>query len=249
MDIHKPKPWHGAREFLKEYGIIVLGVLTALAFEQAVEWLHTQHDIHQTREALQAEIGANAETAVVGAEQGKCQIAWAQRSIAWAHGGPRPKAAIPAGLGMSSVVWESARSGAALRMPLQERLKFAGYYNNIDDTKLIERQVREALIRTYRYSRLQHIDAAQAQRLEEEMNTVIPLLVALVSLDRLIVHRSPAFETKPARGYEESRRLIEQLCADAGAPKPVFSLGGDEHSDWEWYARMAGDGPASDPKR
>jgi len=33
MDIHKPKPWHGWREFLKEYGIIVLGVLTALGLE------------------------------------------------------------------------------------------------------------------------------------------------------------------------------------------------------------------------
>jgi len=37
MDIHKPKPWHGVREFLKEYLIIVVGVLTALAAESAVE--------------------------------------------------------------------------------------------------------------------------------------------------------------------------------------------------------------------
>lgn len=36
MDIHKPKPWHGPREFLKEYLIIVVGVLTALAAEQTV---------------------------------------------------------------------------------------------------------------------------------------------------------------------------------------------------------------------
>lgn len=43
MDIHKPKPWHGLREFVKEYLIIVVGVLTALAGEQAVEWLHWRH--------------------------------------------------------------------------------------------------------------------------------------------------------------------------------------------------------------
>ena len=30
MDIHKPKPWHGVREFLKEIGTIVIGVLIAL---------------------------------------------------------------------------------------------------------------------------------------------------------------------------------------------------------------------------
>ena len=34
MDIHKPKAWHGVREFLKEYMIIVVGVLTALGAEQ-----------------------------------------------------------------------------------------------------------------------------------------------------------------------------------------------------------------------
>ena len=45
MDIHKPKPWHNVREFLKEYAIIVVGVLTALAAEQAVEWLHWQHEV------------------------------------------------------------------------------------------------------------------------------------------------------------------------------------------------------------
>jgi hypothetical protein len=38
MDIHKPKPWHGVREFLKEYLIVVGGLLTALAAEQGVEW-------------------------------------------------------------------------------------------------------------------------------------------------------------------------------------------------------------------
>jgi hypothetical protein len=56
MDIHKPKPWHGVREFLKEYLIIVVGVLTALAAEQAVEWLHHRHQIEDadTRIILEA---------------------------------------------------------------------------------------------------------------------------------------------------------------------------------------------------
>ena len=60
MDIHKPKPWHGLREFLKEYAIIVVGkVLTALAAEQAVEWLHTRTEVAEAREALRHELGAN----------------------------------------------------------------------------------------------------------------------------------------------------------------------------------------------
>ena len=52
MDIHKPKPWRGVREFLKEYVIIVIGVLTALGGEQAVEWGRTHREVGEARAAL-----------------------------------------------------------------------------------------------------------------------------------------------------------------------------------------------------
>ncbi len=57
MDIHKPKPWHGVREFLKEYIIIVVGVLTALGAEQGVEWLHWRERAAEGRARLVTEIG------------------------------------------------------------------------------------------------------------------------------------------------------------------------------------------------
>jgi hypothetical protein len=57
MDIHKPKPWHGLREFLKEYGIIVLGVLTALAGEQMVEQLHRSEEARLAEGAMRLELG------------------------------------------------------------------------------------------------------------------------------------------------------------------------------------------------
>ncbi|MEO6778247.1 MAG: hypothetical protein ABI194_02250 [Gemmatimonadaceae bacterium] len=57
MDIHTPKhPVHGWREFLKEVGIIVLGVLLALGAEQTVEWLHWRQQVQITDDALQQEI-------------------------------------------------------------------------------------------------------------------------------------------------------------------------------------------------
>lgn len=55
MDIHKPKTWHGLREFLKEYVIIVVGVLTALAAGSGVEWLHWRHEVAAARETLRPE--------------------------------------------------------------------------------------------------------------------------------------------------------------------------------------------------
>jgi hypothetical protein len=56
MDIHKPKPWRGVREFLKEYVIIVVGVLTALAAESGVEWLHWRHQVEQAHQSLAFDI-------------------------------------------------------------------------------------------------------------------------------------------------------------------------------------------------
>jgi len=65
VDIHKPKPWHGLRGFLKEYLIIVVGVLTALGAEQGVEWLHWRHQAAVARDAiafdLRRVLGAAAE--------------------------------------------------------------------------------------------------------------------------------------------------------------------------------------------
>jgi hypothetical protein len=54
MHIHKAKPFHGVREFLREYAIIVLGVITALAAEQAVEWLHWRSLVAEGRGDLAA---------------------------------------------------------------------------------------------------------------------------------------------------------------------------------------------------
>ena len=59
MDIHKPKPWLGWPEFLKEIGTIVIGVLIALGAEQAVEWLHHREEAAGARAAVRAEVAKN----------------------------------------------------------------------------------------------------------------------------------------------------------------------------------------------
>lgn len=59
MHIHLPKVPHSWREFLKEYAIIVLGVLTALALEQAVEAVHDRRLASEAQEAVHQEIQAD----------------------------------------------------------------------------------------------------------------------------------------------------------------------------------------------
>jgi hypothetical protein len=72
MDLHKPKPWQGVREFLKEYLIIVVGVLTALGGEQAVEALHGLHQAHAGEAELRIAFAREAENAALRAAQDAC---------------------------------------------------------------------------------------------------------------------------------------------------------------------------------
>jgi hypothetical protein len=53
MDSHR---WRG---FLKEYGTIVLGVLTALAAEQTAVWVHDRQAAAEARGAVRAEVAKN----------------------------------------------------------------------------------------------------------------------------------------------------------------------------------------------
>ncbi len=57
MEIHKPKPVHNWREFLVELGTITLGVMIALAAEQAVEGWREHRQYQTDREAVRTELG------------------------------------------------------------------------------------------------------------------------------------------------------------------------------------------------
>jgi hypothetical protein len=56
MEVHKPRPMHSLREFLKEVGIIVLGVVIALAAEQAVEAIHWRNKVSEAAESMRLEL-------------------------------------------------------------------------------------------------------------------------------------------------------------------------------------------------
>lgn len=56
MHVHLPKPLHGWRQFAGEVGIIVVGVLIALAAEQLVERLHWNHQVRIARASIHREM-------------------------------------------------------------------------------------------------------------------------------------------------------------------------------------------------
>ncbi len=53
---HKSHPIRGWREFLKEVGIIVVGVLIALAAEQGTEAVHWAHEVRDAHDGLRTEM-------------------------------------------------------------------------------------------------------------------------------------------------------------------------------------------------
>ncbi len=55
MHIHKPKALHGWREFLGEIGVIVCGVLIAIALDQTVEALHHRGEAKEMIRKLREE--------------------------------------------------------------------------------------------------------------------------------------------------------------------------------------------------
>ncbi len=59
MHFHLPKPLHGWREFLGEVGIIVVGVLIALAAEQLVQNFHWRALVRETDQRVQQDVLAD----------------------------------------------------------------------------------------------------------------------------------------------------------------------------------------------
>jgi hypothetical protein len=147
MDIHKPKPWHGVREFLKEYLIIVVGVLTALGAEAVVQNLHEHRLAAEARDAVRSEIAADVGWMLRRREQ---EEACADRRLAELalilqaarEGRPYPT---PAWVGrvtnqpISSRRWNAAsQAGHLSLLPSDEQAAYARAYFTIDGYAAIE---------------------------------------------------------------------------------------------------------------
>ena len=153
MDVHKPKPFHGWREFLKEYGIIVLGVLTALALEQAVEALHWAHETGEAREVLGREIAYDVKALNLIGAQDVCINQRLDALQRWAeNAASRPVGELrrPILYTLQTSTWDVANSGQVVaHFPLDQKLKFAQLYASFDnerDTIAEERNAWETIV-------------------------------------------------------------------------------------------------------
>jgi hypothetical protein len=136
------------REFLREYLIIVVGVLTALALEQTVEAVRWAHETSEGREALGREIDYNIKALnVISADEDPCIGPYLDALQRWAEGGPRPAGAIrrPVLFTLRTSVWEVVNSGQVVaHFPLDQKGQFALAYASIGNERDIIADERHA---------------------------------------------------------------------------------------------------------
>ena len=135
MEIHKPKPWHGVREFLKEYAIVVAGVLTALAGEQVVEAEHWHQKVEVVRSSLQGELANNRARWEADVASIRCKSREIEALDKWerggSHGSPPPTPLLTDGLllWMHNTNWNLATASQSLdHFPMREQLAYASMY-------------------------------------------------------------------------------------------------------------------------
>ena len=219
MDIHKPKPWHGVREFLKEYAIIVIGVLTALAAEAGVEWLHWRSSLGDARAALHQEVAANATLALVDLQQSACAAAKFDDYLASARSGRRPHFVGPRLLAPTSTVWDIIKAGqTASHMPVKEQLAYAGFYAVVANLQTVIQSERAATARLIRYADKTSFTPDDLARLSEEVSEARVWYGAARGNDAFLLAEAKMLGVAPNPLPAETRQRLAHLCAPTVAP-------------------------------
>jgi hypothetical protein len=136
MHFHVPKPLHGWREFAGEVGIIVVGVLIALAAEQVVEGFHWRRVVASERDALHEAIQAETEEPAGRLVQEVCirrrlgeLLTVFQRHAQQQPLGMLGGIGVPGVVGSATGAWQTAGGGEVLdHMRLDERLDLGGSF-------------------------------------------------------------------------------------------------------------------------
>jgi hypothetical protein len=130
MHFRLPKPLHGWREFAGEVGIIVIGVLIALAAEQVVEDIHWRSAVAGERKALHESLRDELTEPAARLTQEPCirrrlgeLLIVFQRHKNGEPLGIAGPVGVPGVVGASTDAWRTAAGGETLdHMKLDERL-------------------------------------------------------------------------------------------------------------------------------
>ena len=182
MGVDFPGPSSGPRQMLGEVGIIVVGVLIALAAEQLVQALHWRSQVSEFRKAVDYELGRNLGTYEVTMQQRPCvtrRLTELERLLADARTGTVTSLLRPIGRPYSVSqyfsAWDNKGADVTGQLPLQVRINYGEMYDelrNIDAVRVQEREVWRSLSQ---FDQPEPLDHADRMRLRELLSRATQL--------------------------------------------------------------------------
>jgi hypothetical protein len=173
MHFHLPKPLHGWREFAGEVGIIVVGILIALAGEQLVETLHWRSEVSDFRAAVRTEMSLDLGTYQFRTAENRCveaRLDDLQRWLdSWRAGRPLKLSApigIPTSLTIGTSVWQSRDAATVSHMTLEEKLGYGHLYDEFANNDVHRLDERAAWIELGDYDGATELDHHDLMRLQ-----------------------------------------------------------------------------------
>ncbi len=175
MKFHLPKPLHGWREFAGEVGVIVLGVLIALAAQQVAHSVQWRADVDDLRASIRAEMERNLFTYPYRAKQKTCINARLDELQRWLNGwraGRPQRLTGPIGIPMSLVIrtsaWDGRDPATLSHMPIAEKLEYGFLYSEFANNEVHRLDERAAWIELANFdgaTELRHEDMMRLQGL------------------------------------------------------------------------------------
>ena len=156
MHVHLPKPLHGWRAFAGEVGIIVVGVLIALAAEQVVDEWRWHQKTEVVRKSLMGELGNDRARWDADLAAAKCALQQIDGVDSWARTGANGTIE-GAGLMRSSQLWTmhttnwtlAANSQTLDHFPIDEQLAYAALYAGIGNRQVSIGQASDTIDRLH----------------------------------------------------------------------------------------------------
>lgn len=205
MHFHLPKPLHGWREFVGEVGIIVLGVLMALAAESVVETWQWRHKVSVVRSSLMGELANDRARWDIDIAAARCANDAIDRLNAWSQAGgsnpmpPTPDLTPRKFYWMHSANWNLATGSQTLdHFPIDEQLAFASLYDGVAHRQVDLVRVTELLERVRTLVPLA-ADAQKRSTLRETLGDLKGGIDDLVSNDDYMKRHFDALGVKPDR--------------------------------------------------
>jgi len=151
MEFHKPKPFHSWREFLKEVGIIFLGVCIALTAEQVVQRLHDAKLAREAGKMARSELRSNLQNFVRRRATQACIDRRLDEVAGLIAASDQPGYAPPSWIGrpmaeiLNTAGWDAAsQSGRAALLREKDQTDFGHLYGQLRELSQLQRDEQKA---------------------------------------------------------------------------------------------------------